>query len=207
MEDNIAPGLNDDLIQAELVSLRTRTVSSLGPASPPRCGHGQSRLLSFSDGVHACAHYRDWADQQQVLGEVMSFYLARLLGLHYVPAVILSQVDPNHPVWRGAMEDVTRAGWRLGSMVAISQWIPHLVRTTMPPTLATALASHTTLDITDHSNEVTSLHHLNVQEAAELAQWSDLVVFDYITGTYDRGDSMQVSEDGLSLTNLKLYRK
>ena len=36
--------------------------------------------------------YRE-PDQELVLGEVMSFYLARLLGITTVPAVILSQVS------------------------------------------------------------------------------------------------------------------
>ena len=149
-------------------------------------------FLTFSDGVHGCARYRE-PDQQLVLGQVMSFYLARLLGLHNVPAVVLSQVDPNHPVWRDAMEDVTRSEWRLGSMVSIAQWIPHLTGDTMPSILVSALASHTTIDTSEHNDVTLSLHHLSVGEAAQLAQWSDLLVFDYLTGNDDRGASMQVS--------------
>ena len=38
------------------------------------------------------SRYRE-PDQELVLGEVMSFYLARLLGITTVPAVILSQVS------------------------------------------------------------------------------------------------------------------
>ena len=187
VEDNIAPGLDDDLMQAELVSLRTRTVSSVTSASRSRCGRHQSRFITFSDGVHACARYRE-PDHQLVLGELMSFYMARLLGINNVPAVVLSQVDPNHPVWRDALDDVRDAHWRLGSMVALVQWIPHLVRDSMPGLLRQALVTGTTLD-----TGVVPLHELSAGDAADLAQWSDLVVFDYVTGIYDRVTSMQVS--------------
>jgi len=197
VEDNIAPGLDDDIIQAELMSLRTRRVSSLDTPTWQRCGRDKNRFLTFSDGVHACARYRE-PDQQLVLGEVMSFYLARLLGLNNVPAVVLSQVDPNHPVWAGVVEDVTASDWRLGSMVALIQWIPELTRDRMPDILRQALMAGTTIDVTyDSEGHVSNdiahvyLRDLSVVQAAELAQWSDMVVFDYITGNYDRIASMQ----------------
>ena len=185
--------------QAELMSLRTRRVSSLDTPTWQRCGRDKNRFLTFSDGVHACARYRE-PDQQLVLGEVMSFYLARLLGLNNVPAVVLSQVDPNHPVWAGVVEDVTASDWRLGSMVALIQWIPELTRDRMPDILRQALMAGTTIDVTyDSAGHVSNdishvyLRDLSVVQAAELAQWSDMVVFDYITGNYDRIASMQVT--------------
>ena len=181
------------------MSLRTRQVSKLSPPTWQSCGRDKNRFLTFSDGVHACARYRE-PDHQLVLGEVMSFYLARLLGLNNVPAVVLSQVDPNHPVWRDAMVDIEAANWRLGSVVALIQWIPELTRDTMPQILREALLAHTTLDVTrdyavhqQRGTRVSELRYLSVTQAAELAQWSDLVVFDYLTGNYDRVASMQVS--------------
>ena len=116
------------------------------------------------------------------------------------------QVDPNHPVWREAVSDITSSGWRLGSVVSLSQWVPGLARRAMPPILRAAITSASTLDLT-HDSRVTQqqlrdsnvtqqqqllLRDLSVSEAAELAQWSDLVIFDYITGNYDRVASMMV---------------
>ena len=117
------------------------------------------------------------------------------------------QVDPNHPVWREAVPDITSSGWRLGSVVSLSQWVPGLARRAMPPILRAAITSASTLDLT-HDSRVTQrqqlrdsnvtqqqqllLRDLSVSEAAELAQWSDLVIFDYITGNYDRVASMMV---------------
>merc|ERR1712154_135098 len=101
VEENISPGLSDDLVQDEILALRSRTVQSLETPTWLKCGRDKNRFVTFSDGVHACARDRE-PDQQLVLGEVMSFYLARTLGFTNVPAVILSQVDPNHPMWRGS---------------------------------------------------------------------------------------------------------
>ena len=138
----------------------------------------------------------------------------------------MAQVDPNHPVWREAVPDITSSGWRLGSVVSLSQWVPGLARRAMPPILRAAITSASTLDLT-HDSRVTQqqlrdsnvtqqqlresnvtqqqqrdsnvtqqqqllLRDLSVSEAAELAQWSDLVIFDYITGNYDRVASMMV---------------
>ena len=89
--NNVDPGLDDETIEAELRSLRSRKVKSLEQPTWLKCGREQNRFVTFKDGVHACARYRE-PHNQLVLGEVMSFYLARLLGIHNVPAVILSQV-------------------------------------------------------------------------------------------------------------------
>ena len=109
-------------------------------------------------------------------------------------------------MWREAVPDITSSGWRLGSVVSLSQWVPGLARRAMPPILRAAITSASTLDLT-HDSRVTQqlqlrdsnvtqqqllLRDLSVSEAAELAQWSDLVIFDYITGNYDRVASMMV---------------
>ena len=197
VEENIAPGLSDDLVQDEILALRSRTVQSLEEPSWLKCGRDKNRFVTFSDGVHACARYRE-PDQQLVLGEVMSFYLARTLGFTNVPAVILSQVDPNHPMWRSVTEDVASSDWRLGSVVALIQWVPGLARSRMPDILREALTGRTTIDATYDSRasrdkpRLARLGDLHIREAAEVAQWTDLVVFDYLTGNYDRVASMQV---------------
>jgi len=197
--NNVDPGLDEDTIEAELRSLRSRKVKSLEEPTWLKCGREQNRFVTFKDGVHACARYRE-PHNQLVLGEVMSFYLARLLGIHNVPAVILSQVDPNNPVWKSAMNEVSSAEWRVGSIVAMIQWVEDLVRDKMPSILKQALLARTTLDVTsdddtysDLPKDVTrvNIRDLTVTEAAELAQWSDLVVFDYLTANYDRVASMQ----------------
>ncbi len=57
-------------------------------------------------------------------GEVLSFYLSRLLGLDAVPAVALARVGGAAAQWRGV--NVSRAGWEEGRWVALIQWIDGL---------------------------------------------------------------------------------
>jgi len=211
VEATIPTGLPEQLVESELSKLRSRSVKSLEDPSWLRCGREQNRFVRFQDGSTGCARYRE-PNSQLIIGEVASFYLARVLGITNVPPVVLSQVDPNSPVWSSALAQVKSSSWRFGSVVALTSWKPHLVRTGMPAILRRALLARSTIDISssssvsssDDSEKQTialeqlekeqsrsSLNDLTLKEAAEVAQWSDLVVFDFLTGNYDRVSSMQ----------------
>ena len=56
-----------------------------------RCGRPKNRFVSFEDGSNACCRYRGSRDFM-VLGELMAFYLGRLLGISNIPVVVLSEV-------------------------------------------------------------------------------------------------------------------
>ena len=53
-------------------------------------------------------------------GEVLSYYLSRLLGLDNIPVVVLSRVNSSAPQWQG--QNLTRAEWEEGQMVALIEW-------------------------------------------------------------------------------------
>jgi len=224
VEAKIPTGVPEDLIEGELFKLRSRTVKALEEPSWLKCGREQNRFVRFQDGSAGCARYRE-PNTELVVGEVASFYLARILGITNVPPVVLSQVDPNNPVWSSALNDVESSSWRLGSVVALTSWLPDLIRTGMPAILREALLARSTIDISTSTSSSTgsenlvsknlghfenaevfenvkdfenvdqmfrtSLSDLSLEEAAEVAQWSDLVVFDFLTGNYDRVSSMQ----------------
>jgi len=213
VEASIPTGLPEQLVEGKLSNLRSRTVKALEEPTWLKCGREQNRFVRFEDGSTGCARYRE-PHTQLVIGEVVSFYLARVLGMTNVPPVVLSQVDPNSPVWSSALEDVKLSSWRFGSVVALTSWQPDLVRTGMPPILRKALLARSTVDISSSSvasskmttgqlgkdrleqfektqEARTSLGDLSLEDAAEVAQWSDLVVFDFLTGNYDRVSSMQ----------------
>ena len=177
-------GEETETLEAEISHLRTSTVKSLEEPSWSRCGQqaGQNRFVTFLEGFTACARYRE-PHTQLVLGELMSFYLARLLGITTVPAVVLSKVEPHNPVWSEALQDVETSGWKYGRTVALIEWVEDLARDHMPDILRRALLDKQTIDLT--SSELT------VSQAGELADWSDLVVFDFITANYDRVASLQ----------------
>ena len=103
-------------------------------------------------------------------------------------------------MWSGVVSEdgLISEDWRLGSVVALIQWIPDLERSRMPAILREALKARTTIDVTydirAKKRDEARLRDLDIKEASEVAQWSDLVVFDYLTGNYDRVASMQVMQ-------------
>lgn len=84
-------GIPDDQVEDIMTKLRTQTVMRMQSPSWLRCGRPKNQFVTLVDGSKACARYRSPHDYL-IQGEVMSFYLARLLGILNVPIVVLSQV-------------------------------------------------------------------------------------------------------------------
>lgn len=61
-----------------------------------------------------------------LLGEVLSFYLARLLGLGRVPPTALA--SPDHARWAAVTPQMEHAGWGAAPVVVLTPWLPDLVR-------------------------------------------------------------------------------
>jgi four-jointed box protein 1 len=84
--------------------------------------------------------------------------------------------------------------WTKNSIVALIEWLPNLTKTTMPTMLRKQLLQQNSnpdfyQPIDKNSEDFTSLDETQLEH---LVQWSDLVIFDYLTGNYDRMASMQV---------------
>ena len=103
---------------------------------------------------------------------------SQLLPLFYF------QVNSNQ--WKS----VNEAEWKDGSIVALIQWIPQLTKTTMPSALRQRLVSRMLQEPLDVTSD--ALTQMDESQLEELVQWSDMIVFDYLTGNYDRVASMQV---------------
>jgi four-jointed box protein 1 len=67
--------------------------------------------------------------------------------------------------------NVTEMDWKEGSLVALTPWFEDLSKTHMP---------HILRDILMRSP--VTLWNVTLEEAGQLAQWSDLLIFDYLTG-------------------------
>ena len=79
------------------------------------------------------------------------------------------------------------------SIVALIQWIPRLTKTPLPSAISDRLAA--TLagdDLTFGPVDAKTLRTMDPEDAAQLVQWTDLIIFDYLTGNYDRIASMMV---------------
>jgi len=119
----------------------------------------------------------------------MAFYLARLLGITNTPAVILSQVNSNQ--W--GMVHEQQSQWPKNSIVALIEWLPNLTKTTMPTMLRKQILQQNSNIEIYQPIDVTSddLMSMDETQLEQMVQWSDLIIFDYLTGNYDRMASMQ----------------
>ena len=123
-------------------------------------------------------HGESWATQQQNFN-FFSLFL---------------QVNSNQ--WNGLQE----TEWSANSIVALIQWIPKLTKTTMPSVLRQKLVSRMLQEPLDVTSS--ALTQMDESQLEELVQWSDMIVFDYLTGNYDRVASMQVIFDFLKIIDL-----
>ena len=84
--------------------------------------------------------------------------------------------------------------WPENSIVALIEWLPNLTKTTMPTMLRKQLLQLKSNTESVQPIDVTAsdLSSMDETQLEHLVQWSDLIIFDYLTGNYDRMASMQV---------------
>ena len=144
------------------------------------CGRMQNRLVTFSNGTRACCRYRQNYDQIQ--GEIFSFYLSRLLGLRNLPPSALGLVRPLSDQWSAVRPQLSLAQWAEDRPVVYTQFLEHLEPAYIPAELRGA----------DRKLSPTDVRTKRLGDAADrdqlltLAQWSDLLVLDYLTANLDR---------------------
>ncbi|BFZ09817.1 hypothetical protein BsWGS_12856 [Bradybaena similaris] len=140
------------------------------------CGRMQNRLITFRDASRACARYRLNTDQIQ--GEIFSYYLARIFNVSNIPPTILARVDTLSPRWKTVHLQLSLAQWADAKLVVLTQHINGLFPAHIPPEFR---EEGRRLEPTP-----TMLGSKSHSELCELVQWSDLLVFDYLTANLDR---------------------
>ncbi|XP_073989574.1 four-jointed box kinase [Rhodnius prolixus] len=138
------------------------------------CGRMQNRLLTFEDGTRACCRYRQNTDQIQ--GELFSFYLGRLLGLNNLAPSALGVVHSRDPVWSKVRAQISLAQWAEERPVVLTKFIDYLQPAQIPRSLRNS----------NRKLHPPDVNHNDRSKSVELAQWSDLIVFDYLTANLDR---------------------
>lgn len=139
------------------------------------CGRMQNRLVTFRDGTRGCVRYRQNTDQIQ--GELFSFYLAQILQIPNLPPSTVTVVNLKNPLWTNLANEIASAQWNSNRPVVITKYINDLDVANIPDTFK---PEEKHLNINDVKN-ITNLVRL-----IELAQWSDLIIFDYLTANLDR---------------------
>ena len=97
--------------------------------------------------------------------------------------------------WADVKEDMESAEWSADAVVALIQWIPRLTKDTVPSVLRAALTSLSSSSpppppVGSDPRALVELAETEPEALEKLVQWSDLIIFDYLTGNYDRVASM-----------------
>lgn len=141
----------------------------------PGCGSMQNRLVTFNDSTKACARYRLNADLMQ--GDIYSYYLGKLLGINYTPPTTMAAVDRS-ALWETVQEDVKESKWTETRPIILSKWLDSLSPAYMPDDVKKPGARI--------QSENYQLSSSRSGQLCDLVQWSDLMVFDYISANLDR---------------------
>ncbi|XP_041365524.1 four-jointed box protein 1-like [Gigantopelta aegis] len=186
-EGFVPKGMSKDEVVRWTETVRNGKIMDLQPPSWERCGRPKNGFVVMKDGIKLCARYRH-PFNKLVLGEVLSFYLSLLLKMDNVPAVLLSQVNKTSSKWEGS--DPGKLGWDENQYVALIQWIDDIEhgnsRVQMPPLLFEIYKTGSSLD-----QNILTKHKLQPKDISNIIQWGSMIIFDYLTGNYDRVASMQ----------------
>ncbi|XP_013777441.2 uncharacterized protein LOC106462103 isoform X2 [Limulus polyphemus] len=140
------------------------------------CGRMQNRLVTFDNGNKSCCRYRQNNDQIQ--GEIFSFYLSRLLNIENLPPSMLAVIRGQEWQWEHVLSQLHLAQWNVERPIVLTKFIDNLVPAFIPPAFRTK--KRQLLPVAEDLSSKTLV------ELVELAQWSDLIVFDYLTANLDR---------------------
>ncbi|KAK2842066.1 hypothetical protein Q5P01_012266 [Channa striata] len=172
LEDLFPAGFTQEYARAWRERARAYRVVKLEPG----CGRISNQLATFADGSKACVRYGINADQVQ--GETLTYYLASLLGITNLPPLILSQLDADNEQWAAVRTRTAALQWSERAVVSLTEWVSNLTGAVTPaPLRQESSGLHPALG--DLWNKTTA-------ELLELMQWSDLIMFDYLTANFDR---------------------
>ncbi|XP_012683570.1 four-jointed box protein 1-like [Clupea harengus] len=172
LDDHLPVGFSEEHARTWRQRARGNLVVSLESG----CGRVSNQLATFSDGSKACVRYGINADQIQ--GETLSYYLANLLGITNIPPIILSRLDVDGEQWGSVRQRVDGLQWSAGAIVSLTEWVANLTGVVTPaPLRQESRGLHPLLP---------ELENKTIAGLLELVQWTDLIIFDYLTANFDR---------------------
>lgn len=166
------------------------------------CGRMQNRLVTFRDGKKACCRYRQNTDQIQ--GEIFSYHLGRALFLENLVPSALMAINSSAPLWQSVKPQLESSQWLDGHPVVLTKFVEDLVPARIPPALRNFTSDILDIEDFEASNKKNTLFEtvfkiqdtdtvMNIadkmkteEDLIEMAQWSDLIIFDYLTANLDR---------------------
>ncbi len=121
-------------------------------------------LITFSNGIKACAKKSSLYPDQGLISEFYSYQLQRFLGINRVPITVISQMPANSE------------NWQVGQTLSFALFVDDLHPENMPNGLIESLNSGT----------LWYLFKENPEQLVQAEEWSKLIIFDYLTGQWDR---------------------
>ena len=138
------------------------------------CGRMKNRIVVFSDGSRACCKYSENKKERQ--GELYSYHLSKILNIPNVPPAVVVTLNLSGPQWRGVSDKVRKAGWRNGSKMLMTLFVEDLGQEYFPSIFK---------NFTD-KNQLYRSNDGDLAAKQRLYQWSNMIIFDYLTGNSDR---------------------
>ncbi|XP_054997931.1 four-jointed box protein 1 [Sorex araneus] len=177
LEEQVPRGFSEAQAASWLQAVRGARVVALERGG---CGRSSNRLARFADGTRACVRYG--INPEQIQGEALSYYLARLLGLQrHVPPLALARVEARGAQWAQVQEELRAAHWTEGSAVSLTRWLPNLTDVVVPAPWRSEDGHLRPLRAAGGE-----LANRSQAELVDLVQWTDLILFDYLTANFDR---------------------
>ncbi|XP_050831557.1 four-jointed box protein 1 [Serinus canaria] len=178
LEEQVPPGFAAEEAAAWLSAARAARVASLERGG---CGRSSNRLARLSDGSRACVRYG--INPEQIQGEALSYHLAGVLGMQErLPPMVLALVEARGRQWEPVREELRGSHWAEGAVVSLTRWVDNLTTVVAPaPWGAEAGAGRRLQPLS-----AGELVGLSPSQLVELVQWSDLILFDYLTANFDR---------------------
>lgn len=109
------------------------------------------------------------------MGDVYSFALSRLLGMHHVPSTILTDLSSRQ--WQVVSPHALNNRTELFPFALLTEWINDLDEAYVPHVL---MRSEEKIQAGDN------LANLSSDDIRDLIQWTDMLIFDYLTVNTDR---------------------
>ncbi|XP_051478264.1 four-jointed box protein 1 [Apus apus] len=178
LEDQVPPGFPAEETAAWLSVARAARVASLERGG---CGRSSNRLARLSDGSRACVRYG--INPEQIQGEALSYHLAGVLGMQErLLPMALALVEARGRQWEPVREELHGSHWTEGAVVSLTRWVDNLTAVVAPAPWSAEVDTGRQLQPLSAGE----LGSLPPSQLVELVQWSDLILFDYLTANFDR---------------------
>ncbi|NXI38359.1 FJX1 protein, partial [Galbula dea] len=179
LEARVPPGFPAGEAAAWRAAARSARVSALERGG---CGRSSNRLARLSDGSRACVRYG--ISPEQIQGEALSYHLAGVLGIQErLPPMALALVETRGGRWEPVREELRGSHWAEGAVVSLTRWVDNLTAVVPPAPWGAEAGGEGRRPRALSAGELSGLP---AAQLVELVQWSDLILFDYLTANFDR---------------------